>query len=285
MNAACARTEAACKTIAEAAKGLEQPAGQCKKQSKAYVATVIEGANVVMRTRGDCKTRRDRIAAGGAAISACGGVGRVRTADEIAMEEETMRYAMALVGEDVSSGITSADLARRPGADLGSQLADIKEPSGNVALGGGRGLRGSGDDVRVGDGRGPRSGLGSVAGDAPVDAVPSGRISVASKEALSESSLAVDRVLAKIQSAYMAGVKRCYRDDLEKDPTMRGNVILQLTVNETGRATEVSASGPSAALDACVTGLMASWRFPIPKDANGEATTATFKIQLGIVPD
>ena len=45
--------------------------------------------------------------------------------------------------------------------------------------------------------------------------------------------------------------------------------------------TEGKASGfPADEVNACITGLMGSWRFPAPKDKDGEATSASFRIQL-----
>jgi hypothetical protein len=288
MNAACARTEAACKTIAEAAKGLEQPPGQCKKQRKAHVATVPEGDVVVMRTRADCKVRRDRIAAGGAPISACSSVGRVRTAEEEMIEERAAAFAMLLTSADEGEGaMARIDSARPPGADLGAQLDAVREAGGGVSVGSGsRGARGDGD-ARVGSGIGPRTGLGSgtaIAGGTDATG-PTGRIAIARQQAERDTTLTAEMVVRKIQAAYMAGVKRCYKAALAKDPTLRGTLALSLIVNETGRTVNGAAKGVGAELDACVTGLMAGWRFPIPKDADGEPTDTSFTVALTVVPD
>jgi hypothetical protein len=93
-------------------------------------------------------------------------------------------------------------------------------------------------------------------------------------------------VLQKIQSAYMSGLKRCYKTYLAKDASARGKVTLDLTVNESGRTVEGKASGfPAGEVNQCISGLMGSWRFPVPKDGDGEATSASFRIQLQLVPD
>ncbi|HEY0990603.1 MAG TPA: AgmX/PglI C-terminal domain-containing protein, partial [Kofleriaceae bacterium] len=114
---------------------------------------------------------------------------------------------------------------------------------------------------------------------------PSGRISVADKQTFDESTLTPDIVMSKIQSAYMAGLKRCYREFLKKDASARGKVTLSLTINETGRTTKGSAKGFASEVDDCISALMAGWRFPIPKDKDGEATEASFAITLQLVPD
>jgi hypothetical protein len=92
-------------------------------------------------------------------------------------------------------------------------------------------------------------------------------------------------VLSKIQSAYMAGLKRCYKEHLKKDASARGKVTLSLTVNETGRTTSGNAKGFASEVDDCIGNQMSSWRFPVPKDKDGEATEASFAITLQLVPD
>jgi hypothetical protein len=83
----------------------------------------------------------------------------------------------------------------------------------------------------------------------------------------------------------MAGLKRCYKNYLVKDASARGKVTLSLTINETGRTVKGNASGFADEVDQCITSQMGSWRFPIPKDKDGEATTADFAITLQLVPD
>src|SRR5690606_25796597 len=111
------------------------------------------------------------------------------------------------------------------------------------------------------------------------------RISVSDKQTYDDSTLTPDIVLSKIQSAYMAGLKRCYKSYLAKDASARGKVTLSLTVNETGRTTEYNAKGFASEVDACIKSQMGSWRFPVPKDDDGEATEASFSITLQLVPD
>ncbi|HUQ05079.1 MAG TPA: AgmX/PglI C-terminal domain-containing protein [Kofleriaceae bacterium] len=209
--------------------------------------------------------------------------------DAVALQEEAaaMAMALALVGE--SDSVEGDMSARRPGADLGAQIDAVREGGGTVAVGGGggRGARGDGE-ARVGMAgdatiRGPGSGSGSGS-DSDVK-TPSGRITVSGKAALADTSLTVDAVLQKMLSAYMAGLKRCYKNELKKDPAMRGGVTLRLRVNESGRVFDAKASGLASELDACFEGLMVNWRFPVPKDADDEPTEGSFEIKLGLVPD
>lgn len=208
--------------------------------------------------------------------------------DAVSLQEEAVARALALVGEDEDPlGITGGDNKRSPGSDLNKQLDAARDAGKTVALGGGsgRGTRGDGDP-RVGTGKGPGVGTGGVdsAGNGKVENGPSGRISVSDKQSYDESSLTPDAVLAKIMSAYMAGLKRCYKDYLKKDPSARGKVQLSFTVNETGRSVSNKAKGFASEVDSCIQSRMDGWRFPIPKDDAGP-TSASFSIALQLVPD
>jgi hypothetical protein len=194
-----------------------------------------------------------------------------------------------LTGEG-PNGNSEGDMSkRRPGADLGQQIADVREGGKSVAVGGGagRGPRGDGD-ARVGTGKGPNinaPGGTETAGGPKQEHAPTGRIQVSDKQSFDESSLTPDIVLSKIQSVYMSQIKRCYTSFLKKDASARGKVTLKLTVNATGRAVKTSANGFAGEVDECIGGLMSSWRFPVPKDKDNEATEAAFAITLQLVPD
>ncbi len=210
--------------------------------------------------------------------------------DNVALQEEqAARFADLLTGEGVN-GTSEGDMSkRRPGADLSDQIADVKEGGKQVAIGGGTGRGPRGGDAKVGTGSGPKidgpGGIDSAGGGKTSEKGPSGRISVSDKQTFDESTLTADIVLSKIQSVYMAGLKRCYKNYLAKDASARGKVTLSLTVNETGRTVKGAAKGFASEVDDCITGLMSSWRFPIPKDKDGEPTEANFAITLQLVPD
>lgn len=212
-------------------------------------------------------------------------------ADQVALQEqEAAKFADLLTGEGVN-GTSEGDMSkRRPGAELGAQINEVRDSGQAVKVGGGAGRASRGDgQIRVGTGSGPNiqgpGGTESAGGGKTQEKAPSGRISVADKQSFDESTLTPDIVLAKIQSAYMAGLKRCYKDYLKKDASARGKVTLQLTINETGRTVKGSANGFAGEIDECISNLMTGWRFPIPKDKDGEATEASFAISLQLVPD
>ena len=217
------------------------------------------------------------------------GGGRDNKADVQLQQEENARAMADLLTGEGDNGTSEGDMSkRRPGADLGTQIADVREGGKQVSVGGGagRGPRGDGDP-RVGTGKGPvisgPEGT-TTAGGPKEEKAPTGRIQVSDKQTFDDSSLTPDIVLSKIQSAYMAGLKRCYKEHLKNDASARGKVQLDLTVNETGRTVQGKASG-FPGVDDCITAQMSSWRFPIPKDKDGEATEASFRIALQLVPD
>lgn len=218
-----------------------------------------------------------------------GDSGRDAKADVALQEQQARAMADLLTGEG-PNGSSEGDMSkRRPGADLGQQINDVREGGKSVAVGGGagRGPRGDGD-ARVGTGKGPNinaPGGTETAGGPKQEQGPSGRIQVSDKQSFDESSLTPDIVLSKIQSVYMAQIKRCYTNYLKKDASARGKVQLKLTVNETGRAVKTSASGMASEVDDCISNLMASWRFPVPKDKDNEPTEASFSIALQLIPE
>lgn len=111
---------------------------------------------------------------------------------------------------------------------------------------------------------------------------PAGRI-VVGKPA-DDTTLTPDVVLAKINTAYMRGIKRCYTDHLKTNPDAAGKLALEFTVGETGSTTKATTRGFAKPVDDCITKQIASWRFPVPKDSDGNRTSATFKITLNMVP-
>lgn len=219
-----------------------------------------------------------------------GSPGRNDKQDVAMSEEDASAFADKLTVES-KGGKDPGDMSsRNPNNDLGKQIDNVREGNKQVANGGGtgRGTRGDGDP-KVGTGGGPKiegpGGVESAGGGKVAEKGPAGRISVSTKTALDESSLTADLVLAKIQSVYMAGLKRCYKNYLNKDASARGKVVLSLTVNESGSTVNGKATGFASEVDDCITGQMGGWRFPVPKDGDGEKTQASFQIALQLVPD
>ncbi|HWU90158.1 MAG TPA: AgmX/PglI C-terminal domain-containing protein [Kofleriaceae bacterium] len=210
---------------------------------------------------------------------------------DVGMTQDDAEAMANLMTGEGKNGSSEGDMSgRRPQGDLKGEIDAINEGNKTVGIGGGtnRGSRGDGA-TRVGTGAGPKidgpTGPESAGGGKVAEKGPQGRINVSSKTGGDESSLTPAVVLNKILSAYMAGLKRCYKQYLNKEATARGAVALSFTVNETGRLVSGNASGFAAEVDTCIKGQMATWRFPVPKDKDNEATDANFAITLQLVPD
>lgn len=198
-------------------------------------------------------------------------------------DAEATRFAQMLTASGDSD--IAAMERRSPGSDLGAQIDSVRESGAVVAVGGGArggadvGSRGDGDPRLVGGTLRP-GGDGAMA---PAGG-PSPRITITSKSQVTDTSLGADAVLQKLTAAYMSGLKRCYREALALDPALRGAVTLAFTVNETGRATDAKIGAMTPALTTCIEGQAAAWRFPVPKDGDGEPTRAEFTLGLGLAP-
>ena len=129
---------------------------------------------------------------------------------------------------------------RRPGADLGTQIADVREGGKQVGVGGGagRGPRGDGDP-RVGTGKGP--GINGPGGTETAGG-PQGREgadrSHHGRRQADVRRLEPDarrRARRRSRARTWPASSAATRSYLKKDASARGKVTLSLTVNETGR--------------------------------------------------
>ena len=114
---------------------------------------------------------------------------------------------------------------------------------------------------------------------------PTGRISVANKSSTHDTSLTVAVVLKKIQSSYIAGLTRCYKLALAKAPTLTGIVDLAFTVQENGHTIDLVSKGFDPSLDRCIEERVSTWRFPIPTQPDGTATTAGFSFGFKLISE
>lgn len=183
------------------------------------------------------------------------------------VEDDARRFAELLTAD---SGTRDAgDMSRRrPTTDLGRDL-DVGR---TVVVGGsaGRGMGAIGGPRISGPGDGSTS---------------STRITVGTPRSTSSTSLTTELVLRKVSSAYVAGIKRCYKLSLAQDPALRGTLTLSFKVDETGRVVEPNVTGLTADVDDCIERQLASWRFPVPQDAGDNPTEASFTIPIQAVPE
>jgi hypothetical protein len=211
--------------------------------------------------------------------------------EDVGMTQEDAEMMANLMVTGNATGTSEGDMdSRRPQGDLQGEIDAIKEGNKTVGIGGGanRGSR-DGGGPRVGTGTGPKidgpTGPESAGGGKVAEKSPTGRINISSKTGSDDSSLTADIVERKIRTVYMSAIQRCYTTYLKKEATARGSVLLAFTVNETGRLVSGTAKGFAGEVDTCIQGIMATWRFPVPKDSDNEATDANFQITLQLVPD
>lgn len=212
-------------------------------------------------------------------------------AEELRLQEEARAAVEAMFGEDFSeTGVGGSSGDRNPSGDLDAAMAQIRQSGARVEFGTGegRGTRGS-STTQVGTSQGPGvEGPGETVARTNTkvtEKVPSGRIKVGDTSSIDDTTLRPEDVLRRIQQIYMDGLKRCHRELLKRDPSAGGTVTLRFAVGETGRVVRVKASGFDDGVDRCIEQRAGAWRFGVPKDEDGEPTSAEFKISLVLQPD
>ncbi len=201
------------------------------------------------------------------------------------LEDDAQRFASILTGTEVGRTGANDLTARQPGADLQKQLDAVGDR--RVVVGNETG----------GFRKQPREGIGTTDGpniDNPTQVAnepkggerePTGRIQIKPLPPEGEgTTLTVQAVLDKIKGVYMSGLQRCYKKGLLDDSKLSGKVSMSFTVSERGALEDASARGVSSEVDACISSFMSGWRFAIPRDKDGDATDASFKLALALQP-
>lgn len=201
--------------------------------------------------------------------------------------EDAQRFASILTGSETGQGGLGPMRDRTPGADLGKQIDAVGDRP--ITVGGDRdnGFRQQ-QDGRIGVDHGPTI-------DAPTQVTTNepkredhpGRIQVRPlpMPGGNDTTLTAKMVLDKINTVYMPGLQRCYKKGLVEDGSLAGKITMAFTVTERGTLDEQSATGVGDKVDGCVTDLMASWRFPVPKDKDGDPTDKAFQLSLQLTPN
>lgn len=201
--------------------------------------------------------------------------------------EDAQRFAQVLTGTETGRDGLGPMRDRSPGADLGQQIDDVGNRPVEVGNPDGETFRQQ-QDGRIGHDRGPDiQDPTRVATNEPKNETkPGGRIKVKPIPGEKpDSTLTVAAVLDKINIVYMQGLQRCYQKGLVEDGTLQGKISMAFTVSERGTLDDSSATGVSSKVDSCVTDFMATWRFPIPKDKDGDPTEQSFKLSLQLTPN
>lgn len=89
------------------------------------------------------------------------------------------------------------------------------------------------------------------------------------------AALTVDKMVDKINSAYITGLRRCYNKGLAVDASLKGKVTLTFSISAYGNVAG-EATGISKQVDSCVASAMKTWKFGRPSDKR----EANYRISL-----
>ncbi|MDB4963266.1 MAG: hypothetical protein JWP01_3265 [Myxococcales bacterium] len=199
---------------------------------------------------------------------------------------EAARYASILTGPATGPNGPSEMRNRQPGADLRQQIDDVGTRT--VTIGDdGKGFREQ-PGPRIGTEPGPL--VDDPTGVTPLPThraeEPRGGRSTLRPVPVEGpgTTLTVDMVLSKITTVYMQGLQRCYRKGLLGEASLAGKIKMGFSVTERGGLDDIEASGVSSEVDTCISTQMQSWRFPIPKDKDGDPTDQEFRLVLALQP-
>ena len=115
--------------------------------------------------------------------------------------------------------------------------------------------------------------------------VEAGSITITKLESYDDSNLTVDAVRAKITKSYVRALRTCYEGDLKTKRQRTVNATFE--VGEHGETTFPDRRMPDAwnlGISGCVEQQIEKWKFPIPRDRDGETTSAQFGLTFEFVP-
>ncbi len=121
--------------------------------------------------------------------------------------------------------------------------------------------KGGGGGTGSGYGRGAGAGFGGRGSSVPI--VRQGKATV-------EGALDKD-IIRRIVRAHINEIRYCYNQGLARDPSLRGRVEVQFTINEAGKvptAVVASTTLKDASVGTCVAQAVKRWTFPKPKGGN-----------------
>ena len=157
-----------------------------------------------------------------------------------------------------SSGGAAGDLA---GSALKGSLVSIGELAAALGTGGAPGGAGSGGGIGSGTGGGGTAGGAGSAGAGAGSGTGGGGTGAGAGPGVYRSNASL---LAVIQR-YAAGIQYCYGNELKRDPTLRGKLVVAITVAASGEVTEASVvqnTTGSQRLASCALSQVRDWRFP-----------------------
>lgn len=89
------------------------------------------------------------------------------------------------------------------------------------------------------------------------------------------AALTVEDMVDKINTKYLAGLRRCYQKGLATNPGLKGKVTLTFSISPYGNVYG-EADGISRQVDSCVATQIKNWKFGRPMDKR----EATYRISL-----
>ena len=99
-----------------------------------------------------------------------------------------------------------------------------------------------------------------------------------------ESTLTIDRVMAKLERTYLAQIERCYRDRFGKKPRAIGDLEIEFGVEPDGKTSGIKVATFDAKLEGCITKRMKTWSFERPKDTTKMPMSTGFAFEFALVP-
>ena len=239
-------------------------AGRARAQAEVGAALVSSTSSIASSLDGLSSSlqRSTALDASGptASVAGPGGRGRLRGVRAARSDGQLNGGAGGIAG-----GGSSADLGNS--VVVGS-LVSIGGGSGGGwgpgSGGGSGGGIGGGTGTGFGTGTGPGSGSGSGGGMGSGTGTGIGSGSGPGRGAAPGVYRSNASLLAVIQR-YSAGIQYCYGNELKRDPSLRGKLVVALTVSAAGdvvEATVVQNSVGSSRLAECALSQMRDWKFP-----------------------
>lgn len=152
------------------------------------------------------------------------------------------------------------------GGDTESSLADAFSGVQGVDIASGsgqKGTRGGGSGEGVGIGELATEGGGSVESGKKTEARVAGSARAEAPEV--DGELSADAIRS-VMKRKMSAIKSCYESALKRDRDLKGKLIIEFEILETGRITGLYFGGSlkSSDIESCIKSRARSWRFPKP---------------------
>lgn len=208
--------------------------------------------------------RRARKKAGGGGSSG-GGAGMMAALGNLNKKKSS---------SNVVTAVTNLDAVRVPGGRSRYKVSGLvtKLPSSSVVTsrGKGVGVKGGIDMLRGGKGRGGRAGIGpgALGGGRAGKRKVGGVVFKAPKRRMRKRGSLSREAIARVVRRHLKQIQYCYEKSLMLNPKLAGKVIMEWTINTSGKVTVVKTKRntmASPAVAMCISANIKKWKFPKPK--------------------